>query len=69
VNDQHLPYRVGDHVTLTDTRYHPNPIPLIVHTLTWDAHDGTYYATLTWPNGTGRITRRVDWLHKGWPNQ
>jgi hypothetical protein len=67
VNDQHPPYKPGDRVTLVDTRSHPCPVPLVIASLAWDTHDGDWYATCVWPNGTGRITRRVGWLTRGWP--
>jgi hypothetical protein len=67
VNDQHPPYKPGDRVTLVDPRWGRYALPATIAQLQWDHHDGDWFATLDFGDGTPRITRRVGWLHKGWP--
>ena len=67
MNDQHPPLKVGDRVTLKDTRISDDPIPLIVTNMFWDAHEGEWYATTTDARLTMTVFRRAAWFTRGWP--
>ena len=67
MNDQHPPLRVGDRVTLTDTRISDTPIPLVIVTLHWDGHGGEWFATATTPDLKSSVFRRATCYQRGWP--
>ena len=67
MNDQHPCLRVGDRVTLTDTRISDEPVPLVITNLHWDAHGGEWFATAMTPDLTSSVFRRARCFIRGWP--